>query len=218
MSKQFWGIIIAIAILFTGVVALNNNSDTGGKSGSSAKPTNHIEGKSPKGVKLVEYGDFQCSACGAFYPTVEQVVKKYQDSVQFQFRNLPLTSLHQNAFAAARAAEAADQQGKFWEMYRLLYQNQNEWSEREDAYSIFKGYAESLGLKLDKFATDYNSSAVNNAINADVAAFKKTGDDMATPTFYLNGKKLDNNSLADPATGQAGVEAFSKLLDKALAE
>lgn len=217
MSKQFWGILIAIVIIFVGVVAFNNNGNEGNKSGSHAKPTSHIEGTSPKGIRLVEYGDYQCPSCGVFYPTVKAVADKYKDSVEFQFRNLPLTSLHPNAFAAARAAEAAGRQGKYWEMNGLLYQNQNAWNQSSDAYSIFKGYADSLGLKLDKFSTDYNSSAVNDAINADVAAFKKTGDDMATPTFYLQGKKLDNNQLVD-SKGQPSVEAFSKLLDKALAE
>ena len=227
MSKQFWGILAVIIIIFFGVVLVNSHKDAK-TSGSKGTPTSHVEGTTTKGIKLVEYGDYQCPGCGAFYQTVKDVADKYKGSVQFQFRNLPLTSLHPNAFAAARAAEAAALQNKFWEMHDLLYQqnvayynaqqtgqNYNTWIGASDPVPFFESYAKQLNLNTAKFKTDFTSSKVNNFINADIAAFKATGDDMATPTFYLNGKKLTSEQLTDKA-GQPSVDAFSKLLDAAL--
>jgi protein-disulfide isomerase len=227
MSKQFWGILAVIIIIFFGVVIINNHKEAK-TSGSKGTPTNHVEGKSPKSVKLVEYGDYQCPGCGAFYQTVKDVANTYKDSVQFQFRNLPLPSLHPNAFAAGRAAEAAALQNKFWEMHDLLYQqnvayynaqqsgqNYNTWIGASDPVPFFESYAKQLGLNVDKFKADFSSSKVNNFINADIAAFKATGDDMATPTFYLNGKKLNTGELTNKA-GQPSADAFGKVLDTAL--
>lgn len=227
MSKQFWGILIAIILVFFGVVLINNNKEDK-TAGAKGTPTNHVEGTSARGVKLVEYGDYQCPGCGAFYQTVKDVADKYKDTVQFQFRNLPLPSLHPNAFAAARAAEAAALQNKFWEMHDLLYQqnvayynaqqagqNYTTWVSASDPLTYFESYAKQMGLNVTQFKADFASTRVNNFINADIAAFKATGDNMETPTFYLNGKKISGSQLTDKS-GQPSVEAFSSLLDAAL--
>lgn len=213
MSKQFWAILLVIAAVFIGVVAFTGKDKT---ATTSASPTNHVTGNTASSVKLVEYGDYQCPVCGLYDPTVKQVVEKYKDQIAFQFRNLPIPSLHPNAFAAARAAEAADAQGKFWEMHDKLYENQTAWSSGSSPTKQFDSYAKAIGLDMTKYHKDFASSKVNNAINADLAAFEKTGDDMATPTFYLNGKKVDLSKLVDE-TNQPTVENFSKLIDAALA-
>lgn len=228
MSKQFWGILLAIIVIFFGAVLITSHKDSKQTASKKGTPTNHVEGASPKGVKLVEYGDYQCPGCGAFYQTVKDATDKYKDTVQFQFRNLPLPSLHPNAFAAARAAEAAALQNKFWEMHDLLYQqnvayynaqqtgqNSNSWIGASDPLPFFTNYAQQLGLNVTQFKSDFASAKVNNLVNADIAAFKATGDDMATPTFYLNGKKIASSELTDK-TGQPSVDAFSKLFDAAL--
>lgn len=225
MSKQFWGVLIAIVIVFFGVILISNQKDSSDKGSSSAKPTSHVEGKGTTGVKLVEYGDYQCPVCSEFYQATKDTVTKYGDKITFQFRNLPLTSLHPNAFAAARAAEAAGKQGKYFEMHDMLYEqavayyNSNgssaSWVSATDPMQYFQAFAQQLGLNITKFKTDYGSTTVNNAINADISAFKKTGDEEATPTFYLDGKKVDNNDLI---TGNApSVDAFSKVIDTAIA-
>src|SRR5689334_22232262 len=118
MNKSFWAIIAVIVVIFGGIVVFHKKDATPTNS-SNVKPTNHIEGNATSGVSLVEYGDYQCPFCGQYYPLVKQVVEKYKTQIRFQFRNLPLYQVHQNAFAAARAAEAADKQGKFWEMHDL---------------------------------------------------------------------------------------------------
>jgi protein-disulfide isomerase len=213
MSKQFWIVLAAIAVILGSIlVVTKHDRQSAAPSGSSGQPTNHVEGKSSTGVTLVEYGDYQCPVCGNFYQVVKQVTAKYNDKIIFQFRNLPLTSIHQNAFGAARAAEAAGLQNKYWEMHAMLYANQTTWSQSRDAEPFFKAYATQLGLNVAQFEQDYASEKVNNAINADLTAFSKTHDDMATPTFYLDGKKLDNTKLID-TSGQPTLDAFSKLID-----
>jgi protein-disulfide isomerase len=226
MSKQFWGILVAIIIVFIGIVTFSNHNKNSDGNGSSAQPTNHVEGKGTTGVKLVEYGDFQCPVCAEFYQATKETVTKYGDKITFQFRNLPLTSLHPNAFAGARAAEAAGKQGKYWEMHDLLYEqgisyyNSNQstqtWINASDPTQYFQAYAQQLGLNVSKFKADYSSSAVNDAINADIAAFKKTGDEQATPTYYLDGKKVNNDKLI--TNNVPSVEAFSKVIDAEIAK
>ena len=215
MNKRFWAIIVVIIAIFAGVIWANSNKQ-GSSTATTVQPTSHLRGDTSSKVKFVEYGDFECPYCGEYYPIVEQVYQKYQDTVSFQFRNLPLTQIHPNAFAAARAAEAASNQGKFWQMYAILYEqnaayyNSNDklttWVGSSNPETYFVEYAQQLDLNTSKFESDYSSAQVDNAINADMAAFNKTGLQEATPTFLLNGKQITATSLA----------SFSKLIDAEL--
>lgn len=216
MTKQFWIILLVIAVILGGVFVATKDKNGSTTAGSKSAPTEHIEGSNKTGVKLVEYGDYQCPACGTFYTTVHQVTDTYRDRIQFQFRNLPLTQLHPNAFSAARAAEAAGLQGKYFEMHDMLYNNQNTWAQSTSPLVLFEQYAKQLGLNVTTFKADYASSKVNDAINADSAAFAKTGAEMATPSFFINGKQVNNSKLVD-AQGQPSVEQFSKVIDEAIA-
>lgn len=213
MSK-FWVILAGIIIIFGGVVYFTNHNKP--VPTASGTPTNHVEGSSPTDAKLIEYGDYECPVCNAFYPTVKAVAAKYSTQVIFQFRNLPLTSIHPNAFAGARAAEAAGLQGKYWQMHDLLYENQSAWAQSSNPQPYFDSYAQSIGLNVSKFDTDFASDTVNNAINADLNAFAKTGAQMATPTFFMNGQLLSNVDLIDH-NGNPSVDAFSKVIDMILA-
>jgi len=199
MSKQFMAILAAIIVILGGIFYFSghkSNGGNGGSSKSSSQPTSHVEGSTSSGVKLVEYGDYECPYCGQFYPVVKQVVDQYKDKIQFQFSNLPLSQIHKNAFAGARAAEAAALQNKFWEMHDKLYENQDPngasgWVASSDPLNqYFTGYASSIGLNVTQFKQDFASTKVNDAINADIAAFKKTGLDESTPTFFLDGKQI----------------------------
>lgn len=211
MTKQFWALIAVVVVVLVGVFAFTGNkSNTSGGSGQ-AKLSEHITGKGQKGVTLIEYGDFQCPACEGYEPTVEQVRSKYDNDIHFQFRNFPLTNLHPNAFAAARAAEAASLQGKFWEMHDALYAQSNwqQWTQSTSASDFFNRLAAQLGLDVNKFKQDYASDAVNGTINADMNEGNKL-DITGTPTFFLDGKKLDSV--------QPSIDAFSKLLDAEIAK
>lgn len=208
MDKRFWIIVAIIVVAFGGFIVVNNrNKANAPDTQSKGTPTENVRGSGP--VELVEYGDFQCPACAQYHSVVEQVIEKYQDDVTFKFRNFPLVSIHPNAFAAARAGEAAAQQDKFWEMYDKLFTSQNEWSGSKNPMQSFEAYAKQLGLNVEKFKTDFASSATNDAINADVAAGEKL-EVQSTPTFIVNGKKINNP--------QPTVENFSKVIEDAIKE
>lgn len=201
MSKHFWAVIVAIILVFVGVIMFSGDkSEAPGKTSSKGSQlTQHVIGQGTSGVTLLEYGDFQCSACESYEPIVEQVRAKYGDQLRFQFRHLPLTSLHPNAFAGARAAEAAGLQNKFWEMHDALYApvNWQQWTTSGTPTDIFNRLAGKLGLNVEQFKKDYLSDQVNDAIQADLAEAKKLGL-TATPSFFVNGKKVTiNNSLDD---------------------
>ena len=204
MSKAFWGVIIAIVVVLGGIFwATSSKNPT--SSSSNVQPTNHVEGQGSTGVTLVEYGDYECPYCGQYYPTVKQVEQQYDNKIHFQFRNLPLSQVHPNAMAGARAAEAAGLQGKFWQMHDLLYENQDPtgrtgWvADTKDVLDdYFVGYAQQLGLNTTQFKNDFKSATVNDMIQADITAFGKTGAQEATPTFFLDGKQIQpQNNVSD---------------------
>lgn len=218
MSKQFWAVIIAVVLVFIAIFAFGQKSTGNSTGNSSGKLSQHIEGLGQDHVTLVEYGDYQCPYCGQYASIVKQVEAQYNSQITFQFRNFPLVSIHQNAFAGARAAEAASLQGKFWQMHDLLYEqnqiyyNSNEadatWIGASNPQTVFDQYAKQLGLNVTKFNQDYASDAVNQTINDDMAEGNKLGID-ATPTFFLDGKQI--------SVGESAAD-FQALINKAIAQ
>ncbi len=204
MDKRFWAILIAIVIVLGGIFWATSAHKAKAPSGSGNKPTSHIEGQGQDGITLMEYGDYECPYCEEYYPVVKQVAQEYNNQIFFQFRNLPLTQIHQNAFAGARAAEAAGLQGKFWQMHDLLYEDQSQWVNSSDPETYFDGYAQQLGLNVAQFKQDFASAQVNNLINADLSAFAATGLQEATPTFLLDGKQIQPS---------ASVSSFEQLIN-----
>lgn len=208
MSKRFLIILAVLFAVFAGFIIFSKRGNKSSNTDSSTQASQHIQGSGNKSVVFLEYGDFQCPYCADYFPIVEQVRQHYGDDITFQFRNFPLVNLHQNAMAASRAAEAANKQGKFWEMYTLLYERQKSWDNSSDPTKIFEAYAAELGLDINQFNADYNSAEVSAIINADVKAGQAL-DLTSTPTFFINGKKLDN-----PPTS---VDGFIQLIDQAIA-
>jgi protein-disulfide isomerase len=221
MDRRFLAIIGVIIVAFVGFLVFGNHNNSSGGTGSntsSTQATNHVEGNLNSKVTLVEYGDYECPVCESYFTTVQQVEQQYASKIKFQFRNLPLSQIHPNAIAGARAAEAADMQGKFWQMHDILYEAENweQWSTSSNPEPYFWNYASELGLNVNKFKTDFASEEANNRIQADLAAFSKTGEQEATPTFFLNGKYIPNSELIDAQQQAPSVAAFSKVLDAAL--
>lgn len=191
-TKLFLGIILATVVIIGGAVF------------AFSRPTNApkvnqellVRADSPKigspsaSVMLVEFGDFQCPACGAYHPVVKRLTETYKDSLILVFRHFPLPS-HPNALSAARAVEAAGKQRKFWEMYDKVYTTQKDWSAEKNATEIFTGYAKGFGLNVERFTVDLASSDVQKRIDNDVVD-ANTLRINATPTFYLNGEKIVN--------------------------
>jgi protein-disulfide isomerase len=212
MDKRFWAVLGVIAVIVVGAIWISDNKKTGTTGSSSSQPTNHVEGKGSTGIKLMEYGDYECPVCEIYYPIVKQVQSQFATQIYFQFRNLPLSQIHPNAFAGARAAEAAALQNKFWQMHDLLYDNQGQWANSSDPQPYFKQFAQTLGLNVSKFESDLASEQVNNKINADLGAFNRTGKEEATPTFFLNGKYIDNQKLLG-SNGRPSADKFVALIN-----
>jgi protein-disulfide isomerase len=139
-------------------------------------------------VTIIEFTDFQCSACGAMYPVVEDVLKSYGNRVRFVIRNFPLTQVHANAFHAAQAAEAAKAQGKFWEYIDFMFKNQT----ALDADSL-KKYATQVGLDRKRFDAELVVGKYEPVIRRDMEDGEVYGVE-ATPTFFINGAVLTDYS------------------------
>jgi len=202
MSNKTFFIVIAVIVIgvLGGAVYYANldksNNDKKKTEITTVTNTDHIEGPENAKVTLIEYGDFQCQFCALLHPTLEEVLPEYKDSVRFVFRHYPIISSHPNALVAHRAAEAAGEQGKFFEMYDLLYQGLQDWSTDKTPIEIFKKYAKKIGLDSDKFMKDFDSEKVADAIRADKEGGTEGGV-TSTPTLFLNGKQIENPRSSD---------------------
>jgi protein-disulfide isomerase len=194
--------LITLLILGGGIFLLSKNNGS-----SNQKPTpvdskilvrdnSHQIATSSAKVTVVEFGDYQCPACGAAYPVTKELLKDYQGTINFVFRNFPLPQ-HKNAPTAAEAAEAANAQGKFWEMHDKLYETQNDWADLSNPLDKFVSYAKDLGLDTNKFKSDVKANKYEAFIQADTTDGNNIGVN-ATPTFFINGIGISGvPSLAD---------------------
>ena len=156
----------------------------------------HAIGDPKAPVTLEEFGDFECPPCGALHPILKALEAEYGPTrVRIIFREYPLVPNHAHALAAARAAEAAGLQGKFWEMHDMIYEHQKDWHEAFDVRPIFEGYAKTIGLDVQQFARDNTSEIVERRIFLDGKRAHSLGV-QATPTVFLNGKEVPFQSLA----------------------
>lgn len=154
-------------------------------------------------VTLVEFLDFECEACGALYPALEQLRERYDGRVTFAIRYFPNDG-HFNAMLAAQVVEAAAQQGKVEEMYKRMFETQKEWGEaQETKRELFFGFAEELGLDMEQFERDVDDPATVARIQADKEAGLALGV-QGTPTLFLNDELLQLESLDQL---QADIEA-----------
>lgn len=144
----------------------------------------HHRGNINAAITLVEYGDFQCPYCRRAHPLIDRLLSEWGNDIHFVFRNFPLREIHRHAFAAAVAAEAAGQQGKFWEMHDLIFDNQDKINS-----SFLLSLAEEINLDLDQFTTDSTSKDIQNKIEADFESGIRSGVN-GTPSFFLNGSPL----------------------------
>lgn len=205
MSKRFTIILILIVIAFFSYVLFRPVSED---ETAKAQGSSNFYGKVDSPVTLTEFVDFQCEACFAYYPYVKQLKEQYADRVKFQIRYFPIASGHQFAIQAARTAEAAARQGKFWEMHDMIFEGQKTWEKTQDPQTYFDSYAKEIGLDMDKFKQDFASSDVNSVVQKDLKDVQDLGG-TGTPTFLLNGEKIENPGPS--------LEALSKILDDALA-
>ena len=219
MNKFTIGVIIVILAVFGGMIiysSTQNKENTIDYSKFDASKIitdttytggieEHVRGKADSKVVVVEYADFQCPGCASMMPKVDKVYEEFKDEVAFVFRSYPL-SYHQNARAASAAAEAANEQGLFWEMADALYTNRLDWinesgsSRSEKFIDLFKSIAPEGDLT--KFINDLNNNEYDKKIDFDFNLGKKVSKVTATPSLHVNGEHVpidEQDSLDDYA-------------------
>ncbi|MFI2410562.1 DsbA family protein [Streptomyces sp. NPDC018947] len=159
-------------------------------------------------LTLVEFLDFECEACGAYFPVVEKLRAEYGDRVTFVARYFPMPG-HRNGELAARTVESAARQGRFEEMYAKLFTTQKEWGEARDSKEdVFRGYAGELGLDMGRFDADLTDPETAGRVQEDQRDGLGLGV-QGTPTFFLDGRKIPN---------PASYEQFKALIEERLAD
>ena len=163
-------------------------------------PDDHSQGEADAACTLVEYGDFQCPACGQADPIVKRLQGHFGAGLRFVFRNFPLREIHPNAEHAAEAAEFAGDNGEFWQMHDLLYRNQ---ATLEDKHLL--AFAGRLCLSEDELREALHAETYQPWVSADFRSGVHSGVN-GTPTFFLNGERhdagFDFETLADAVQRQ----------------
>jgi len=203
-------IVIITVLVVAGAVFWGIRTQDSGSKSVNVEVTDEDKYLGDKNAKvtLVEYSDFQCPACRAFEDIVKQVQESYSgEDLKIVYRHFPLRSIHPNADLAAQAAEAAGEEGKFWEMKDILFKNQAEWSEEKDPRGLFGAYAKSIGLDVAEFDEDLlPEDDSKERVEKDYQSGVALGVN-STPTFILNGVVIKN-----PQT----VDEFKALIDAEL--
>jgi protein-disulfide isomerase len=199
---------IIIGVVLVGVIAAvflmsrqNNNTNATAQSNAGPNaarltprtplpgaPNPHVRGPENAPVTLEEFGDFECPACGGLDPGMRKISKDYGDRVRWVFREFPL-QMHKYSFIAARAAEAAGAQGKFWEMHDMLYDHQDDWKDAPEPRDLFNNYAAQLGLDVERFKADLNRQDLADRIKQDYDRGVSLNV-RGTPTIFVNGEEL----------------------------
>ena len=201
--KLSLGLVVAFALIVAGLLTFSRGGPgpvqdaASGTPATTVRPDSHRLSVAADGrVTFVEFLDFECEACGSLYPAVEQLRKDYAGRVTFVARYFPLPG-HFNGERAARAVEAAAQQGRFEQMYQRMFETQAEWGEQQVPMDDrFRGYAVDLGLDLAAYDAAYSSQATLDRIRVDVADGTALGV-RGTPTLFLDGQKIEPSTYAD---------------------
>lgn len=193
MMKAVW-IVLVVAVV-GGIVWWSSTAKEEKKIVENSLTTvvadDYAKGNPNAPVTLIEYLDFECEACGAYFPLVKQLEQEFPNDLKVVRRYYPLPG-HKNGLTAALAVEAAARQGKYDEMHDLLFTEQKNWGEKQaPAPAVFEGYAQQLGLDMTKFKADVASQSVKDRVQRDVASGTKLGN-TGTPSFFLNGEKINN--------------------------
>jgi len=158
-------------------------------------PTDHVLGAPHAPVEVVEYGDFQCPTCKAAEPGVRMLLKHFEGRIRFAYRHFPIEDAHPYALCAAEAAECAGAQGKFWEMHRLLFDNQP----HLDRPHLHR-YAENLSLDMARFRSEMDGESYRQRVREQMEAARRSNL-RATPGFFVNRRiqdvSFDMRSLFD---------------------
>ena len=194
-------LIAVVALIVVAVVSTAANRPPAPDAAPGALPgtsttTRVLDRAGPDAPTLVEFLDFECEVCGAFYPEVERLREKYRGKVNYAVRYFPIPS-HGNSMNAAVAAEAAAQQDRVGDMYARLFQTQSQWGEQQASKAdLFRGFAQELGLDMTAYDAAVSDPATQARVKEDFAAGQAMGV-RGTPTFFLDGQKLELTQLSD---------------------
>lgn len=153
----------------------------------------HFRGAARAPVALEEFGDLQCPPCAFLAGDLKKIERDYEGRVRVVFRQFPL-AMHPHALEAARAAEAAGAQEKFWQMSDLLYEKQETWSKAQSVTAIFEEYAQNIGLDLARYRADLTNQKLADRIELD----KQRGLSLevkSTPTLFINNQRIPQQSM-----------------------
>jgi protein-disulfide isomerase len=188
-------IILAVAVAAGAAVFLSRQPDESVAAANSARgPADikggiHFRGPENAEVTLVEFGDYQCPSCGAYHPFVKEILNRYPKQVRLEFHHFPLISIHPNSLAASKAAEAAGEQGHYWEMHDALFEYQNQWATQPDPKPIFAAIANRIGINGTILVQAMDNPRLQERILADVQQGDKVGI-QAVPTFFIKGQQV----------------------------
>jgi protein-disulfide isomerase len=188
-------IILAVGIAAGAAVFLSRGADKPAETTTSTTPSHidikggHLRGPEAAKLTLVEFGDYECPACGAAHPFVKEILTRYPDKLRLEFHHYPLVGVHANAMVGALAAEAAGEQGRYWEMHDALFEHQAEWGESRNPEPILINLATRIGLDVNKFMQSMRSPALQTRILQDVTLAENLKI-QATPTFFINGEEV----------------------------
>ena len=187
-------IAVAVVLLIAGIVfAITQQQPAApadGEQQQTVRTDSHVlDQGGADAVTVVEFLDFECEACGAFYPIVEELREKYQGDITYVVRYFPLPG-HINSTQAALAAEAAAQQDRFEDMYHRLFETQSQWGEgSEETPEVFRGFAEDLGLDMAAYDAAIADPATAQRVQADMSDGEKLGVN-STPSFFVDGEQI----------------------------
>jgi protein-disulfide isomerase len=182
--------LVVIIIIFAGIFYFSNRGQNGGPvsfyiEDETIKNGANIKGDVNTPITIVEYGDYECPACGNSYNMVESVLKEYDGKVKLEYRHYPLP-FHKFAEKASIASECAGEQKKFWEMHEKLYKNQKNLKE-----SDLEKYAKEIVTDFEKFKTCFDANGYLNKINKQKGMGEK--DNISgTPSFFIEGRVIEN--------------------------
>jgi len=222
------GVVLAIAVI-GGLMFYNsskatptaNNTNKPSTTSSPPKPAMTIPPDAPQGanppeqmgspnasVTLEEFADLQCPSCAAAHPAMNDIKSYYGTRIHFIFRNFPLQiPAHDKGYEAALAASAAGMQNKFWDMQGMLFNNQKAWDKDPTYKQIWKGYAQKIGLNVEKWEADSAGMGAKNRVEADMARGKAIGI-SSTPTLFINGVSIPFSDMK--------VDSLKTLIDAEL--
>lgn len=197
-------ILIVLAFITVAIIQAQNRPQaipdpTTGLAPTVREDSHRLTDPESSTVTFVEFLDFECEACGAAFPYVEQLRAEYGDRVTFVMRYFPLPS-HFNSTNAAVAAEAAARQGQLEAMYQKLFESQSEWGEKQDSQApLFRTYAEELGLVMGQYDADIADPSTLERVKSDFDDGVALGV-ASTPTMYVNDVLVELTSFEDIRT------------------